>query len=646
MTPSCDSDVRFAADTAPASVTTPALAEGETTTDITQSTLSALSSVPASVQGGTEAVEATQPTLQQSQRTRTPSQWVQDLTTGKGTARGCGTQRLPTSIVNHANIASNDHGITNDEEAADAPVYSLAAMAGDEPTYREAMSGPERGDWEAAMREELACIEAMDTYELVGRPVDTNIVGSTWVLKKKCNEHNHVAKFKARLCAQGFSQVYGVDYVETATPTTALSSIRHVLALAAAHNWEVHQIDFKNAYLNGKLDETVYMRQPPGSKATGKEDWVWRLLKALYGLKQSARQWYEEVCALMAKLGLVRSKFDVGVFFLFKANRVIIITVHVDNSILITNSDNVMSTLKTELAARFEIADLGKLRWVLGFEVQCDRTARTISLSQAAYIDTLLACFGMTDAYTLTIPLDPHVDLFRIETPEHDQRAMSGKPYAHLIGSLMYAAIGTRPDIAFTVSTLAHFMANPAPAHWEAAKRVLRYLKGTQDLCLSFGHSADGLVGYSDADWASQRHRHSISSYTFLYNGGVISWSSRKQPIVALSSTEAEYISVSNSSRELLRLRSLLAELTSPLTLPTPLLSDNQSAITIAKSGMLNARTKHIDIRYHFIRDGIASGHVVLEYCPTGKMVADILTKLLVRHKVEVLARLLGLRTA
>ena len=223
---------------------------------------------------------------------------------------------------------------------------------------------------------------------------------------------------------------------------------------------------------------------------------------------------------------------------------------------------------------------------------------------------------------------------------------MHQKPYSQLVGSLMYAAIGTRPDIAFATSTLAQFMSDPAPFHWEAAKRVLRYLKGTQDYSLTFGGEILDLIGYTDADWGSQSHRHSISGHVYLFSGGAISWSSRKQPIIALSSTEAEYIAASDAVRELLWLRSLISEITIPISHPITLLCDNQSAIQIASNGLINARTKHIDIRIHFIRNIVESGVIDLVYCPTDQILADTLTKALPRPHVKYLAGKLGLRQA
>ena len=548
---------------------------------------------------------------------------------------------------------ASHHGLSAHESANpdehELRHFALAAMSSsDEPTYRDAMAGPEKDQWLAAMQDELNRIRKMQTYDLVERPMNANIVGAVWSLRKKRDEHNNVIKYKARLCAQGFSQVPGVDYNQTASPTARTASFRFALALAAAHDLEVHQIDFKNAYLNGKLNETIYMRQPPGFAAPGQEHLVWKLNKALYGLKQAGLMWYRVVCKLMDDIGLLRSKHDPGVFFLAIPDVFILVVIHVDDCLIVTKGTDTMLAFKDQLRRRFEISDLGEARWLLGFEVLRDRPARTIALSQRAFVDTMLTRFRMTDAHVLSVPLDPHVNLFQYELTDEEREEMKQCPYAQLVGSLMYAAVGTRPDIAFAVSTLSRFMSNPARIHWEAAKRILRYLKGTREYKLTYGPTKEALSGYTDADWASQAHRHSISGYAFLFNGGAISWRSNKQPIVALSSTEAEYIAASDSSREAIWLRYLASELTgTPLSKPTLLRCDNQSAIKLVdNSDMFHARTKHIDIRYHFIRELVDDKKIRLEYCPTNEMAADLLTKPLPRARLAALSFTLGLRQA
>ncbi|THH15160.1 hypothetical protein EUX98_g9509 [Antrodiella citrinella] len=382
--------------------------------------------------------------LRRSGRDRHASQKIRDLQTGVGTTGGRGAQVIPPSILN-ANAVFEDEldgweeGGLGDVEDASVPVYALAAMTGNEPTYWEAMrNAEEKPCWMKAMVSEVGSLEQMKTYEVVERPPDINVVGSVWALRKKRDENNKVARLKARLCAQGFSQIYGIDYDLTAAPTVRLSSIRYVFALAASKDWEIHQIDFKNAYLNGDLDETIYMELPPGFQIPGYQNPVLKLLKALYGLKQAGRQWYLKLKAYLESIGLKCCDSDPGIFYQLLPTSIIIITIHVDDCALITDSEKTLITLKDKLRDGFEIVDLGQIRWYTGFEVCRDRAKGVVSMSQAVYVDTLVDRFGLTDAYPLSAPLDPATNLF-VTVSDADKEAMRTKPYARLIGSLMYA---------------------------------------------------------------------------------------------------------------------------------------------------------------------------------------------------------------
>lgn len=253
----------------------------------------------------------------------------------------------------------------------------------------------------------------------------------------------------------------------------------------------------------------------------------------------------------------------------------------------------------------------------------------------------------LEDAKPLITPMDPGSVLSITQSPSTPRQFndMKNVPFQEAIGSLMYAALGTRPDIAFAVTTLSQFMQNPGRSHWEAAKHVFRYLKGTRNLWLTFGETRTGLEAFSDADWASQEHRHSISGYAFLFDGGAVSWSSKKQSIVALSSTEAEYIATTHAAKEAIWIRAFISEIARSLKLPTTIYCDNQSAIALSKDSAFHARTKHISIYYHFICEAVDNGQVSLTYCPTDLMAADCLTKPLPRIKNELFASMMGLRT-
>jgi hypothetical protein len=298
------------------------------------------------------------------------------------------------------------------------------------------------------------------------------------------------------------------------------------------------------------------MRQPKGLEAQGKEHMVCLLKRAIYGLKQAGREWYEHLCGIMFTIGFTRCRVEHAVFYKYTGKDALIVAVDVDDMTLAGNSKSVISIFKDQLRRELKIKDLGELKWLLGIEVKRDRTRRTISFSQSSYIDKIIARFGLQDAKPLSTPLDPHHHLSISQSPStpHQFEAMRNVPYREAIGSLMYAALGTRPDIAFAISLLSQFMQNPGHLHWEAVKRVLRYLKGTRDKWLVFGDrqndSQGTLEGFADADWGLQEHRHSISGYLFTIDGGVILWSLKKQSIVALSTTEAEYIAVTHTTKE------------------------------------------------------------------------------------------------
>jgi len=270
-------------------------------------------------------------------------------------------------------------------------------------------------------------------------------------------------------------------------------------------------------------------------------------------------------------------------------------------------------------------------------------------LSQRSYIDAILRRFGFEDLKPVSIPMDTQKTLSAAQSPASTSEfaAMRNVPYREAVGSLMYLALATRPDIAFAISIVSHFTIRPGLEHWESVKRIFRYLKGTRELWLTYGSLPGGekLQGYADADGSMAEDRHAISGYAFMLGGGVISWASKRQEIVSLSTTESEYVAITHAAKEAKWLRSLIAEIFHPLVDPTPLLSDNQSAIALTQDHQYHARSKHIDIRYHFIRWMVEDGTIRLVYCPTEDMVADTLTKALPSMKVKHFASELGLRS-
>jgi hypothetical protein len=421
--------------------------------------------------------------------------------------------------------------------------------------------------------------------------------------------------------------------------------------MAASRDMEIHQLDIKGAYLNGELtsDEVIYMRQPPAFHMPGSLGKVCRLRKTLYGLKQSGRRWYQRLVAILVDhLGFTKCEVDQAVFYWDEGEQLCIVVVHVDDCTIAASELQLIQDFKMNLRKYVEITDLGEIHWLLGLEIRRDRESRTIHLSQRSYIDSALRRYNFDDLKPVSTPMEPNTHLSSAQSPSSTQEIamMRDVPYLEAIGSLMWACLGTRPDIAFAVTTLSRFSKNPGEAHWAAVKRVFRYLKGTKELWLTYGGEQRELVGFADADGSMAEDRKAISGYAFLLNGGAVSWSCKKQEIVSLSTTESEYVAATHATKEGLWLRSLLTQLFGPVSGATILFSDNQSAISLAKDHQYHARTKHIDIRFHFIRWVITEGTLRLIYCPTDDMVADTLTKALPSAKTKHFANELGLRFA
>jgi len=563
-------------------------------------------------------------------RVTKPSQYLRRLEAGEGTTG--------EEMADYVFSADFDNLIAE----------AIMDVEADPRTLAEARSRSDWLRWKEAMDRELSTLEKAGTWCTVPRPSDKNIVGSKWVFRIKRKADGSVDKYKARLVARGFTQVYGVDYFVTFSPVAKLASFRLILAIAARLDWDIESFDFNGAYLNGELDknEEIYMYSPPGYDSDGST--VKRLRKSLYGLKQAGRKWYDTLSRALANLGFSVSQADPGVFCARVGEHVLILAVHVDDCIFTGSSNDLIAQYKQKINACYALTDLGPAHWLLGIKITRNRAARTISLSQASYIDAILIRFALADAKPYGSPMVPGLVYSKDHSPNNPEEVirMQKTPYREAIGSLMYAAVATRPDIAFAVSALSQFLSNPGVAHWEAVKRVFRYLAGTKTFELTYGGERHGLEGFTDADGATQEHRRAISGYVFLIDGGAISWSSRKQELVTLSTAEAEYVAATHAAKEAIWLRKLLGELFPNLLVPTPLYCDNQAALKLATDDNYHARTKHIDLRFHFIRQTIASGALKLLYCPTEDMVADILTKALPKWKVVALVTALGIRRA
>eukprot|EP00873_Tetraselmis_striata_P000272 jgi/Tetstr1/420536/TSEL_011626.t1 len=457
-------------------------------------------------------------------------------------------------------------------------------------------------------------------------------------------ELTHIARFKARLVVQGCRQRHGIDYAETFAPTVKFTTIRVMFAIAVQYGWNIHQVDVDTAFLYAPVEEEIYMRPPPGYEqydARGRP-MVLRLLKSLYGLKQSPRNWHNTLHKFLVCYGFQQLKSDPGAYVYWQGGQLIcILVVYVDDMIFAFKDAVWAADFKTALGARFDIKDLGVCAWALGMAVERDWDNATLKVHQAKYIDDMVHKFNLADAYAVSTPAEVGADV-----PGSNKPLAAEMPYQALVGSLLYAMVATRPDIAEAVSKLCRVMAKPEERHWQAAKRVLRYLKGTKTLGLTFsGGKADGLLhGYCDADWAGDVvSRRSTTGFVFMLCGAAVSWKSQLQATVALSTAEAEYMALCAAVCEALFLRELLRELCCAQSEATVIFEDNQSCIALTRNPMTHGRSKHIAIKYHFTREKVLSGEVAIEYCPTAQMVADALTKALGRLKhAEFAMQMLG----
>jgi hypothetical protein len=502
-------------------------------------------------------------------------------------------------------------------------------------TYEEAVSSSQSEQWHKAMDEEMKSLKDNDTYDLVPPVEGRSVVGGRWVYAVKLGPDNE-EKFKARYVAKGYLQIHNVDYQETFSPTARVTSIRMLLQLAVQEDLIVHQMDVKTAYLNANIDCLIYMQQPVGYIETDVkgQNLVCKLNKSLYGLKQSGRNWNNVLHDFLVNIGFEQSFADQCLYTRYKDNIKIILIIYVDDIILAASNNAVLDDVKISLCNRFKMKDLGKLSWFLGmgfsFEKDC------IKINQTKYVEKILDRFEMSDCNPKSIPCDLSVS--KIITSDSKELCESSL-YREIVGSLIYVMTGTRPDLAYVVTKLSQHMASPTKALFGIAKHVLKYLKGTKSYDLKFtkSNSPLKLVGHCDSDWGASEDRRSITGYCYQLNsnGPIISWKSKKQNVVALSSCEAEYMALTAAMQEANFLRQLFADMQDCTRESVTLFADNQGAIALAKNPVHHQRSKHIDIKYHFIRQQVEDGSVDLQYVPSIDNIADLFTKPLSKMKLD-----------
>ncbi|KAE8683204.1 hypothetical protein F3Y22_tig00111213pilonHSYRG00462 [Hibiscus syriacus] len=474
--------------------------------------------------------------------------------------------------------------------------FALIVSSDDLVTFHDAITSQENDKWMEAMVEEMESLNHNRTWELVPLPEGKKPIGCKWVYKKKPTvTEKEGEKFKARLVAKVFSQQKGVDYDEIFSSVVRHTSIRAVLALVASWDLHLEQMDVKTAFLHGDLEEQIYMWQPEGFTQPGNEHLVCRLKKSLYGLKQSLRQWYKRFDSYMIKIDYNRCEYDCCVYVKsLDDGSFIFLLLYVDDMLIAAKNMDDIIGLKTLLSQEFDMKYLGAAKKILGMEICRERDSRKLWLSQRGYVKKMLERFTMSSAKPVSIPLANHFKLSSKQCPKTDKKAedMAKVPYSNAVGFLMYAVVCTRPDLAYVVSQVCKYMSKPGKQHWEAVKWIFRYLKGIVGHGIVFGSQGDNplVVGYVDSNYA------------------------------------AEYMAVAEATKEALWLTGLVKELGVQQG-GVQLLCDNQSVIHLAKNQVYRVRTKHIDVRFHKIRELVASGEILFQKVHTDENVADMFTK-------------------
>lgn len=500
--------------------------------------------------------------------------------------------------------------------------------------FDEAM---EQEAWRKAMQEEIDVIEKNKTWELVERPREKEIIGVKWVYKVKVNEDGSFQRNKARLVAKGYTQQPGIDYDETFSPVSRLDTIRMLIALAAQKGWLLYQLDIKSAFLNGELTNEIYVEQPQGFVIEGAEDKVYRLKKALYGLKQASRAWYSQIDAYFIEHGFERSKSESTLYVKTQGTSTLIVALYVDDLLFCGDDEKMIHDFKIEMMKRYEMSDMGLLHHFLGMEIYQENDG--VFICQRKYANNILKKFGMGDCNPTLIPLVVNEKMKK----EDGEKKIDASIYRSMVGSLLYLC-ATRPDIMFASSMLSRFMNSPSQIHLGAAKRVLRYIKGTTNFGIKYVKGAQiNLQGYCDSDWAGcLDDMKSTTGYSFSLGSSVFSWSSKKQESVAQSTAEAEYVAAAMATSQVYWLRKILGDIGMKQKEATELFCDNQSAIAMSKNPVFHNRTRHINIKYHFIREAIEEGEVQLTFCKSEDQVANNFTKALPKEKFFKFRELLG----
>ncbi|KAG7536931.1 Reverse transcriptase RNA-dependent DNA polymerase [Arabidopsis suecica] len=504
--------------------------------------------------------------------------------------------------------------------------------------YEEAK---EREEWTNAVDDEVQAMIRNKTWVEEELPKGKKCVSSKWVFTIKYKSDGEIERYKARLVARGFTQTYGDDYRETFAPVAKQHTVKVVLSLAVNLDWELWQMDVKNAFLQGELEEEVYMSPPPGLEDIVTPGKVLRLRKAIYGLKQSPRAWYHKLSSTLLANGFKKSHSDHTLFTKQDNQGIVVVLVYVDDLIISGSNKEGIQAIKTSLHSAFDIKDLGVLKYFLGIEV-C-RSKEGLFLSQRKYALDLLKLTGKLGAKPVDTPLEQGYKVNRKgekdDTPYH-----CPEQYRRLVGKLIYLTY-TRPDLSFAVNQVAQHMKEPTVYHWSLVERILRYIKGSPGKGIWMGrNSSTEIVGYCDADYNGDRNtRQSTTGFCTFIGGNLVTWKTKKQKVVSCSSAEAEYRAMKKLTNELTWLKALLKDFGIEQRTPITFHCDNQAAIHIATNPVFHERTKHIETDCHKTREKIEDGTILPCYTQSSDQLADIFTKAASKQVCQFIHDKLGL---
>ncbi|CAI5520266.1 unnamed protein product [Closterium sp. Naga37s-1] len=557
-----------------------------------------------------------------------------------------------TALAGAAMMVGDDE--ESDYEECAFAFFSPVEMPGESATLKEALESSDAEEWKKAMESELKSIEENDTFELVELPEGRTAITSKWLFKIKSDADGKIERYKSRLVAKGYQQKEKVDFKELFAPVVKPTMLRTLFAGAAIKGWVVKQMDIVTAFLNGILEEEIFMAQPEGfDDGSGR---VWKLKKALYGLKQAPRQWYMKLREVLEGIGFTPSTADHSLFMLGEGEQRSFMVVYVDDILIFSPSSDLVKEVMLKLQDKFKCKALGDVSFYLGLHIERDVEKRCMRVHQRKYLEALAANFGQSEDHVAT----PFPSGFKcVKGPEEESVGEEERRRFHsLVGSLMYAAVNTRPDVAFATGQLARVVQCPNKEQVAAGMRVAKYLGQTPTVGLQYSAAAqrrqkgaDGvepgrlfLTAYSDASYASEpEDMTSVGGFICCVVGGPTAWESKKQVDQALSSVESEYMALFRAVREIVWQRRLLAELGEEQQGPTPLYCDSQGAIALAKNPVLHGLTKHMRVKWHWTRSMVTAGEVELRYVKTTGQPADMMTKRLVEQQHWKCCKLAGM---